>query len=284
MTGGSRAQQLSDTPQVKAEKQPSDRLEAQTRANNPPDVTNPKSSLIKQVFAKDSDAEGGPNLQDANNHGSEFWPSIWGYRIKVTDSLLVLFTFLLWIATRRLVVEADEASLRELRAYVSAQIGSFGRISPSENILVGIFVLNGGKTPAYSCRFSGDIFFADHPLPVDFRFPRIPTPMAPTTLFANVPMGGNVIATNRFTQTQIVEALQAPAVGGRRLYVFGRVDYRDAFGRNRWTKFCYSFNGYHEMIPLAQNGDWEGVRQGFSTPGVFLSFDAATAHNETDDG
>jgi hypothetical protein len=83
-----------------------------------------------------------------------------------------------------------------------------------------------------------------------------------------------------------MEGLQAPAVGGKRFYIFGRIDYVDAFKRDRWTTFCYSFCGYHAMIPLAQQGQWEQIQTAFvnPAPGVVLVFEAANQHNCTDEG
>jgi hypothetical protein len=63
--------------------------------------------------------------EQGGEQGTEFWPPLWGYRVKVTDSLLVAFTFLLfvatwllWRATRNLVRGADQTAERQLRAYV----------------------------------------------------------------------------------------------------------------------------------------------------------------------
>jgi hypothetical protein len=57
--------------------------------------------------------------------GTEFWSPFYGYRVKITDSLLVLFTLLLffatlalWLSTRRLVNNADDTARAQLRAYV----------------------------------------------------------------------------------------------------------------------------------------------------------------------
>lgn len=59
-------------------------------------------------------------------HGaSEFWPPLFGYRFKVTDTLMVWVTFLLFIATvglfratKSLVSGAEKMSKQQLRAYL----------------------------------------------------------------------------------------------------------------------------------------------------------------------
>jgi hypothetical protein len=57
--------------------------------------------------------------------GTEFWPPIFGYRLKVTDTLVALFTallfiatWLLWLATKKLVLGAENTAERQLRAHV----------------------------------------------------------------------------------------------------------------------------------------------------------------------
>jgi hypothetical protein len=61
--------------------------------------------------------------------GTEFWPPLFGYRLKVTDTLLVTVTFLLfaatfalWWSTRRLVKSGENTAKRQLRAYIVATI------------------------------------------------------------------------------------------------------------------------------------------------------------------
>src|SRR5258707_854604 len=58
------------------------------------------------------------NEQDGGEQGPEFWPPLFGYRLKLTDTLLVLFTAALFIATWFLVTGAEKTAERQLRAYV----------------------------------------------------------------------------------------------------------------------------------------------------------------------
>lgn len=66
-----------------------------------------------------------PQGEHGSEEGSEFWPPVYGYRVKVTDSLLVLFTFLLWLATQALLKDARSASSKDLRAYVGIETIDF---------------------------------------------------------------------------------------------------------------------------------------------------------------
>jgi hypothetical protein len=56
---------------------------------------------------------------ELSEEGTEFWPPLFGYRLKITDTLLVTVTFLLfaatlalWLATRRLVKSGENTAKR----------------------------------------------------------------------------------------------------------------------------------------------------------------------------
>ena len=106
-------QQKSDSP-VEPQKQTTSEEQSPHQSVAP---IPPPHSAIPSGESKNNGDKGG-------DEGSEFWPSFNRYRIKVTDSLLVIFTFLLFIATlllwwstKRLVKGADASSERQLRAY-----------------------------------------------------------------------------------------------------------------------------------------------------------------------
>jgi hypothetical protein len=67
------------------------------------------NSLETQNDSKDA--------KNRNDDASEYW-TILGRRLKITDTLLVLFTFTLWWATRKLVIGSEDAAKRQLRSYV----------------------------------------------------------------------------------------------------------------------------------------------------------------------
>jgi hypothetical protein len=72
---------------------------------------------------------------DRRDEASEYW-SILGHRLKITDTLLVIFTFTLWWATRDLVIGAKDTTQRQLRAYVFLdKINLVPRKSPTSNNL-----------------------------------------------------------------------------------------------------------------------------------------------------
>jgi hypothetical protein len=71
-----------------------------------------------------SEAKSQEKPKEGAYEASEFW-TVWGRTLKITDSLLVGFTFLLFlatvalfVATRDLVDGADKTAERQLRAYI----------------------------------------------------------------------------------------------------------------------------------------------------------------------
>jgi hypothetical protein len=90
---------------------------------------------------------GGNKAEDGNNEASEFW-TILGRRLKITDTLLVAFTFTLWWATRDLVVGSERTAKRQLRAYISVEMGTNFRQNRRVRFEFRPIVNNNGQTPA----------------------------------------------------------------------------------------------------------------------------------------
>jgi hypothetical protein len=199
--------------------------------------------------------------------------------------VLVIVTTGLWWSTGALVEGAEDTARRQLRAYLSVHPAKLLKFTPNENMIFSFEIKNHGQTPAYSCTHTSDIIFERHPLPEKFNFPILDsTPKSKVTVHKDIPITGNIVATKKFTQQQLVEALQAPATGGKRIIIFGKIDYKDAFGGDRWTNFCFSFAGQHDWIRFANGSEWERINTINESAKIPLIFEASTQHNETDDG
>ncbi len=186
-------------------------------------------------------------------------------------------------ATKDSVVAMRDTAQRQLRAYVAITPSRISQIGPDKKLAFTFMQLNGGQTPAYAANHSGVILLLDHPIPEDFPFPEIPKERpSRSTLPPRIPFLGNILATQNFTQAEWIEIFQGVPAGGKRLYFFGRLDYRDAFGHERWNTFCFSFPGWHEAVLLAQQGNWNAIDVASQTAG--FQFEAASQHNVTDEG
>lgn len=196
---------------------------------------------------------------------------------------IALFTLTLWISTRSLWRAGEIHSARELRAYIAVIPGFLGDINPTLRMFGVIGLANVGRTPARWARHATVLRIEQHPLPPNFPFPDL-SGSPRNSRFDIAPgmqAGGNVVADNTFSQAQIVEFFQAPAQGGRRLYVFGQIDFTDIFDEPRWVRFCASFQGNHDLAPIAQQGDWAEIKRRSTQPGFGFAWELAPQHNES---
>jgi hypothetical protein len=87
-----------------------------------------------------------------DDQGTEFWPPVFGYRLKVSDTLLVLVTFLLFAATYDLVKSAERTAKRQLRAYLGIENITITQVAVGKKPQAIVEVQNFGQTPAYDVR------------------------------------------------------------------------------------------------------------------------------------
>jgi len=168
---------------------------------------------------------------------SEFW-TIFGHAIKITDALLVIFTFflflataLLWWSTRNLVRETGAHGQRALRAYVSVVSGGIQVVNLTQGgqgIAIHVELKNSGQTPGYDFTAwmkqprilpATDTPF-DQPTPVDQR--------AGTSIIG--PGGSTHI---NWTMAATPAELADIQAGTKRVFVWGGANYSDIFGKKR---------------------------------------------------
>lgn len=206
--------------------------------------------------------------------------------LAVITFFLALFTACLWASTKKLVTGAEDTAQRQLRAYLSITPAGLEKINPNEMFHFRFTCLNGGQTPAYSVRYNGILDIIEHPISENYPFPALPRKLPYLAMVPpRTPIGGHLLATNKINKADIVEILTGKGEGeGKRLYIFGQIDYIDAFGKNHWTRFCYSFPGWNEAIALAKMDKWEEIAKILRQPGFALNMEFAIRHNITDDG
>jgi hypothetical protein len=131
-------------------------FENQQEGRAPTNTPQERTIDPQQVVPSTGDKKSEWNSHKGEDEGTEFWSPLSGYRIKITDSLLVIFTFglfmatlYLWRATMRLVTDAEKTAERQLRAYMTVEPGGFIAWSAGVQGRAAINAKNVGSTPAY---------------------------------------------------------------------------------------------------------------------------------------
>src|SRR5579872_5099064 len=195
---------------------------------------------------------------DSTGHGSEEASEYWtipllNRRLKITDTMLVLFTFTLWWSTRALVKESKDSSKKSLRAYVVAKVRDIELEGPENAIYVAlsIEIKNTGQTPAHDLTIVSRTRVLPHPIrmPFDFTLVSGPDPSV-SVLGANEPWESISVPDDPLSGDEWMVA-QDPE-SGFRIYTWGTVTYRDVYGDIWHTNFCSSmFRQRNEWIAHA---------------------------------
>jgi hypothetical protein len=234
-------------PQVEAKKQPESPADSKQQSKADQGASQPNLARVGPIQA----APPKPECEHGCEEGTEFWPSLFGYRLKITDTLLVLFTFLLWVSTRNLWTEtkaagriaktsadaaktSSDALMLSERAYLTITFEMPGvrwNTNNRDGLFLSVRVQNFGRTPAavtdirigLSVRDNGDL------LPLEFPYPnREQEDACPNGIL--VPgdhLLNDLYLGLRQTARESVQASE------KRLWLFGHVDYIDIFGKRR---------------------------------------------------
>ncbi len=98
----SQLEALPQAPQVESQKQPESAAESQHEAEKNEQATPKSLVVIPSAPTSNKREESSTQPHESTEEGSEYWPTFFGLHIKITDSLLALFTFLLFVYTARL--------------------------------------------------------------------------------------------------------------------------------------------------------------------------------------
>jgi hypothetical protein len=194
---------------------------------------------------------GDRKAENREDEASEYW-TLFGRKLKITDTLLVLFTFTLWWATRDLVSDGKESTSRQLRAYVSGTVFHVSSFAKDELVIFKFRLENVGLTPARNVAHHSEVVVAPEPLPADYIFPEITTALSnPANIFPKQSFEGSATATSFFTTEQTTQIIGGTA----RIYCCGEIFYEDVFGKTDCkTAFCAAVVGDVDTMKKLANG------------------------------
>lgn len=202
-------------PKVDTEKRTGDRVEAQTGG--------------QQAVAPErgSQPENTQGREQATERESTV-PFLW-WRIKASELLLIFFAFALRVATRNLVLGAENTSEVQLRAYMGIDRGA--ATIQGTDVVLWVDIKNRGQTPAYKVtrRFDAAL------LPTTTT--KFELPKGDGRNWVIVPGAWwNARARLPFEQAESADW----SFGAETIFLWGRIDYEDVFGDAHWMTFRYS--------------------------------------------
>ena len=186
------------------------------------------------------------NPEKSIGDGSEYLSPILGFKVKITDALLALFTGLLsvytarlyyatkgvWGATENLVLGAEDTTRRQLRAYVHMEAAAITNVKVGGQPKAKITIRNSGKTPAHNMVQWSNMGFDHFPpkiVPPDGMEKNMPShPLAPN---------GAIYATPGIPIALTAYQIDGLTKGEVAIYVVGGIRYDDVFGVTHTTTY-----------------------------------------------
>jgi hypothetical protein len=181
----------------------------------------------------------------------------WGEHQRLTaHATLLLAVSTVALATFSLIQISDfrDQERRQLRAYIGVAIGQIEKFTATTLVEGSIIVKNFGQTPAYNIIDTGAAI-----VPAQFPFigslrELLKSNMIPAHAFALLnptqDLLINIVSKRLYTDDEISKIND-----GRewRLYLLGKITYRDAFGEDHYTNFCFDYSA--ETIRTKQGVD-----------------------------
>lgn len=216
--------------------------------------------IINNIFSP-NEAKTPSNNDSKNCCEESSWKGIWEAIAAIATAILavitwflVVYTKQLWASTAKIANDTKESSERQLRAYVHV---SHSMISASETkeappatlqiIREGAYVFseikfkNAGKTPAHDCVSHIGIHLADWPLKE--VLPKLS--FDESDRLSKLSLGPGMKRLSRACSGLPLDAEKLGFLksGGKAIFIYGAIRYRDAFNGTHTTHFRYYTGG-----------------------------------------
>lgn len=171
----------------------------------------------------------------------------WWYKfstdpIATFTGLLFIATVLLWWSTRCLVIGTEKTAQKQLRAYVFLdpvkEMTFVSKPSTSSTIEIEIHVKNVGLTPAHDVLCESWVTLDVWPLPSTFNFFDQKS-VEPKSRHI-IPPGGIKHYHTGSSRSLNDKELADVHNDKLRVYIYGRITYKDSFGNLYYTNFCHA--------------------------------------------
>ncbi len=265
------SQEPPKAPQIEPKQQSESGLKAQeNRGQKTAPSTQPLVGA-PEIGTKGTDRKGQSESNERSEQGTEFWPPLYGYRLKVTDTLLVSITFLLflatsalWFATRQLVRGTETAFNKLERPYLfitnAKNFFHDKERAPMGIASVAYEVANHGKTPAIIDNVRAVICSGVEPVtPIrvndqhELFVSRVVAPLYTYHPLEDAPDGINFDMTS---SGEVIPQLKE----GEDVFLWIIVSYRGAFTEGHETSACWRFDSLTNSLVQWGNDDYNYVR------------------------
>lgn len=209
------------------------------------------------------------DLQKTTNNKSTFsqndsekrWSDVINNPVDVFTGTIAFFTILLVAAGFYQATVTRAATRKQLRGYVFVetmdvlnvtgnppppipgqpppQVGPW-RYRPDIGPAAMIVIKNSGQTPAYDVVHYGNICLREYQPSPDLP----PQHYIPTATKVAMPPDGKTSKFVNMLQPLTNEEIDQLRIGTHALYFYGKITYKDIFGKKRFTNFRYFHNGF----------------------------------------
>ena len=176
--------------------------------------------------------------------------------LAVATVVLAVGTGFLWNATRRLVRGAEQTAERQLRAYVSVESATITGLQTGFTPTARLRVKNFGQTPAYALTGNGGIALG-------IAFDKLPPPTStqPGKTVSGLPIGATTDQFHVLPAPLTQEMVDLLTNGALTLWVYGSMQYQDAFSRVRTTSYRFQAGGatgvHGDQLAICEDGNAE---------------------------
>lgn len=207
----------------------------------------------------------GPNKEksysqnERTEDGTEYWPTLFGLHLKITDSLLALFTLgllvftgllwkstdKLWRVTMRTIQISHQEYISTHRPRIILRLFELIGTEHEGPIRIGYRVINAGESTAHLMSINATILYAHTTLPAT-----PPYDTSRTDHFTHTLMESGQFMDREATTSTDINEFEAVFLDGTALMVFGFVTYCDDNGIVRQMGFGRSHvgNGHFRSI------------------------------------
>ncbi len=225
--------------------------------------------LSKEEREKEKEKERHKAEHEAAALDAEQWVARWTFVLALVTATLAWYTGRLFRATRSIIASAEEASKRQLRAYVGIDdieitlgdkvvqaqgITTRGEIGWTWEDTISVRIKNFGQTPAERVyiHVNWQPMKAGHQLPEDFTYNdsgvRSAREIGPTLSFDMIDAGSFVTKIIAIQEISDIQNFNYAIDRSIYIYFYGHIDYRDIFGDLWVREFCYHW------VPWASPG------------------------------